>query len=89
MYLTVERLLISGCESFNLIHDSFSVPCNEVDQLNKCVRDSYMELFEGDPLEDWYKQMQMQVSKILTTPTKVIIGDLDLGQVKASTYIFN
>lgn len=89
MYLTVERLLISGCESFNLIHDSFSVPCNEVDQLNKCVRDSYVELFEGDPLEDWYKQMQMQVSKILTTPNKVIVGDLDLGQVKASTYIFN
>jgi hypothetical protein len=48
-----------------------------------------VELFEGDPLEDWYKQMQMQVSKILTTPNKVIVGDLDLGQVKASTYIFN
>jgi hypothetical protein len=58
--------------------------------LNKCVRESYIELFKGNPLEEWYKQVEAQSAcGIPITPASVMVGDLDLEEVMSSEYMFS
>jgi DNA-directed RNA polymerase len=90
MYLTIQKLLAEGVTSFALIHDSFATDCNNVALLNKSVRDSYIELFKGKPLEDWYRQVEAQSAcGIPITPASVMVGDLDLEEVRTSMYMFS
>ena len=91
MMLTVERLANEyGVNSFALIHDSFAVPCTEVEHLNNAVRDSYVELFIAEPLSDWYEQLQSKLPNIkLRHPDEVMLYTLDIQEVWDSNYIFS
>lgn len=89
MFLTVERLAKIGVTDFALVHDSFAVPCNQVDNLNDAVRYSYIELFASNPLEHWYQQLQQQTAEELQHPDTVLIGTLNLSDVINSDYIFS
>jgi len=89
MFLTVEQLANDGISCFSLIHDSFAVNCNAVPQLNKAVRDSYVELFMSIPLIDWYEQLQKQTTEELRHPDEVIMYTLDITDVWKSEFIFS
>ena len=90
MYMTVEKLLAQGVTSFALIHDSFATDCNSVPLLNESVRDSYIGLFKGKPLEEWYNQVEAQSScGIPIKPDSVMVGDLELEEVRISSYLFS
>lgn len=86
MYLTVEKLRKQGVTDFMLIHDSFGVPANDVPLLNDAVRESFVELFETNPLEHWIKQVAE--SKI-DDVKDIMINTLNLDDVLDSTYIFS
>ena len=86
MFRTVERLIDSGVTSFALIHDSYGIHAADTEKLSKEVRESFIELFETEPLKDFVDQ----VAPILTNKVDdVIIGDLDLNEVRNSPYIFS
>jgi DNA-directed RNA polymerase len=86
MYLTVEKCKTQGVDNFMLIHDSFGVPANDVHKLNTAVRESFVELFEGNPLDDWINQ----VSPAHAQGAKdIMINTLDINEVLNSTYIFS
>jgi len=89
LYLTVERLLALGVKDFSLIHDSFGVDCNSVGKLNIALRESFVELFESDPLLNWYQQLQAECDVVLPHPDTVMINTLDLKEVMNSRYIFS
>lgn len=89
MFLTVEQLAKEGISSFSLIHDSFAVPCNAVPQLNKAVRDGYVELFMSAPLIEWYEQLQEQTTTELPHPDTVMLYTLNITDVWESDYIFS
>ncbi len=91
MMLTVERLALDyGVTSFALIHDSFAVPCTEVQHLNNAVRDSYVELFMSEPLAEWYEQLQSKLPNVkLRHPDEVMLYTLDIQDVWESNYIFS
>lgn len=86
MFRTVERLLQRGVTSFALIHDSYGTHAADTEKLAKEVRESYIELFNDNPLYNFVEQ---------TAPFKaleakeMIIGDLDLQEVLNSEYIFS
>jgi len=86
MFRTVERLLASGVSSFALIHDSYGVHAADTEKLAHEVRESYIELFEDNPLYDFTEQ---------TAPFKALeakelpIGDLNIQEVRNSEYIFS
>jgi DNA-directed RNA polymerase len=86
MFRTVERLLSRGVTSFALIHDSYGVHAADTEKLAEEVREAYIELFEGEPLYDFVEQ---------TAPFRameakdIVIGDLDLTEVRNSDYIFS
>jgi len=86
MYLAVEKLREQGVNDFMLIHDSFGVPANDVEKLNVAVRESFVELFEANPLSSWVKQVMPEEAESVND---VMINSLDLEEVKSSTYFFS
>lgn len=86
MYLAVEKMYNWGVKDFMLIHDSFGVPANDVPLLNKAVRESFVELFEGEPLEDWVSQV---VPERVQEAKDILLNTLDMKEVLNSTYIFS
>jgi DNA-directed RNA polymerase len=86
MYLTVEKLRAQGVSNYMLIHDSFGVPPNDVHKLNTAVRESFVELFEGNPLDDWINQVSPEHSK---EAEDIMLNTLDINKVLDSTYIFS
>lgn len=83
---TVSKLAEDGCTSFHLIHDSYGVPINQVINLNKRVREAYVELFETDPLGRWVDQVNKDFKE---SASEIMINDLNLQEVKDSGYIFS
>jgi len=86
MYLTVEKCRAKGVNNYMLIHDSFGVPANDVNKLNNAVRESFVELFEGKPLNSWVSQISPSHTK---EAENIMINTLDIGDVLDSTYIFS
>lgn len=83
---TVLKLKDDGCSSFHLIHDSYGVPVNHVVNLNKRVREAFIEIFETNPLALFLSQVNKDY------PVKaedVMINTLDLKEVLDSKYIFS
>ena len=91
MLLTVERLADEyDVFSYALIHDSFAVPCTEVQHLNNAVRDSYVELFMSVPLAEWHEQLQQKLPNLkLKHPDEVMLYTLNIQDVWESNYIFS
>ena len=83
---TVLKLREDGCKDFHLIHDSYGVPVNQVVNLNKRVREAFIELFLEDPLMKFIQQVHPEVDK---RPQDVMINTLYLGEVADSSYIFS
>ena len=54
----------------------------DMDQLSIELRMHFAEMFKGQPLQDWAKQIGAEV------PDDLIVGDLDLDDVNESTYFF-
>lgn len=83
---TVLRLARLGITKFHMIHDSYGVPARFVGDLNREVRESYIDLFETDPLTNWYYQVKSDHEVL---PEDVMINTLDLQEVRDSHYIFS
>lgn len=83
LYLTVEKLTTN---SYHLIHDSYGVPINAIEELNKAVRDSFIELFSTKPLYKFVKQLGLEDT---FNVDDVMINTLDIKEVADSRYIFS
>ena len=86
MMLTVEKMLDRGCNSFHLIHDSYGVSIQDIENLNICVREAFVELFSSKPLYNFVnKVLPSQIHRV----EEVMIDTLDLNDVYKSKYIFS
>jgi DNA-directed RNA polymerase len=78
----------NGLNSFAVIHDSFGTHACDSDLLAACLRESMVDLYEGDVLGAF----QSEVCGILPTSVKVpqrpSNGALDLNLIKESDYVF-
>lgn len=83
---TVLKLREDGCKDFHLIHDSYGVPVNQVANLNRRVREAFIELFEQEPLKKFIAQVNPEFDK---QAEDVMINTLDLSEVADSEYIFS
>ena len=83
---TVLKLNYDGCRSYHLIHDSYGVPVNQVPNLNKRVRESFVELFKTNPLQTFVNDTNPLYEN---KPCDIMVGDLDLDDVLQSSYIFS
>lgn len=86
LYRTVEKCQEKDRNDFMLIHDSFAMHPNDIPTMNMMVREAYVEIFKGNPLEDWASQLcEDMVPKVQET----MINDLDLDEVLDSPFIFS
>mgnify|MGYP003132929040 FL=1 len=54
----------NGIKSFSCIHDSFGVLAPDVEKMKACVRQSFVDIFDGhNVLEDFCKEISGQVAK--------------------------
>jgi len=83
---TVLKLADAGCEDFHMIHDSYGVPIGHIDNLNKFVRETFIELFKEHPLERFVDTVNDTYE---VTPDQVMINTLELEDVLHSQYIFS
>jgi len=67
---------------FTAIHDCVLARSCDMDEMQSEIRLHFAEMYKGDPLNDWAKQLGLEV------PDGMIIGDLDLDQVNHSHYFF-
>lgn len=76
--------------SFALIHDSYGVHPSEVDTLHRLLREEFINLYQGDWLEEFERQLteQLPADVVALFPERPRLGSLDIESVKDSRYFF-
>lgn len=82
----VNRLREEGVRNVHVIHDSFGVAAPDVPTLNRALRDTFVELYEGDIWSALAADLASQTLADLPAPPGT--GSLDLSQVRQSAYFF-
>uniref|UniRef100_A0A7S0CI71 DNA-directed RNA polymerase n=1 Tax=Proboscia inermis TaxID=420281 RepID=A0A7S0CI71_9STRA len=72
---------------FTAVHDSFWTHAGNIDEMNEILRDSFVDLYDGDVLEDLRESWKLRYPDI-ELPDLPERGDLDIKDVKDSTYFF-
>lgn len=87
LMLTCTRAMQHGIEDFSFVHDEYSTHAANVDILQTCLREAFVQMYEeNDPLWD-FKVFNEDLSEI-TLPDPPVKGTLKLGQVLDSPYFF-
>ncbi|KAL6187852.1 hypothetical protein ACLB2K_039247 [Fragaria x ananassa] len=74
--------------NFAGVHDSYWTHASDVDEMNRILREKFVELYEQPVLENLLKSFQESFPKLIF-PSLPDRGDFDLRQVLGSTYFFN
>ena len=83
---TVGACLDAGMTSFGMVHDSYAVHACHTSQMNKILRDEFVNLYETFSLEDFKNEVESRTGvELPPCPAK---GSLDLSLVKSSAYFF-
>ena len=90
LVLTVNRALDAGITSFAMIHDSYGTHAADCDTLARLLRETFVEIYSRDVLEDFANQIKAQLpldvaEHIPPLPAK---GNLDIQSVLDSRYFF-
>ena len=77
-----------GIESISTVHDCFGVLCCDAIEMNKCIREAFVNMYEKPVLENFRDEIAKMLSpknrlKIPPIPTK---GNLDLNLVLESVF---
>jgi DNA-directed RNA polymerase len=86
MMLTALECEEAGIVDFAAVHDSFGTHPNDVDKMDKLLRETFIEMYSKDILAGLHKQWSLWIGKQLDPPPA--IGSLDLACVAESKYFF-
>ncbi|WP_022684167.1 DNA-directed RNA polymerase [Sphingobium bisphenolivorans] len=81
----------AGIVDLAVIHDSFGTHASETDRLSRILRETFVAMYEGDPLAQFRAELLDQINdeklraKVPPLPSK---GDLDLKSVLDAVYMF-
>ena len=86
LHKTASRVIDEGI-NFTGIHDSFATTPNNLNTLNRILREEFIKIYSNDVLNDIKLQFENQVCAELPEPP--INGDLDIDFVIESEWFFN
>jgi DNA-directed RNA polymerase len=86
LMLAVDQAAAEGVSAFGLIHDSYATHAANMDVLARAARSAFVRLYTEPVLDRLREQFATQTAEEL--PPVPPMGDLDLGQVHASTFFF-
>lgn len=87
LQLTVHRMKQAGIQSFSMIHDSFGTHAAYVDLMRDLLRESAADMYSGDYLTSWKESVEEYSGVDLPEPPAC--GELDIEEVRKSTYFFS
>lgn len=76
-----------GIKHFMLIHDCFGCPVSQAAELLSTLKETFIELYETDPLKAFRDALQEQTEEPL--PELPAEGAWDINEIKKSTYSFS
>lgn len=81
-----------GIDSLAVIHDSFGTHAAKTDELAEILRQTFIDLYEGNPLvafrESVLEQLDDYPDLMKQIPALPDQGDLDLGTITQARYMF-
>ncbi|WP_018868302.1 MULTISPECIES: DNA-directed RNA polymerase [unclassified Thioalkalivibrio] len=88
MRATVRRCWSEGVRSFGLVHDSYGTHAGNAWALAKYLREEFVGLYSEDVLEEFRRQMALQLGDVEAIPDVPPKGTLDLSLVLDSAFFF-
>lgn len=76
-----------GCQDFLMVHDSYGVHPHLVDDLHTVIRETAIELFSGDVLQEWHVYVSQKAGVVLPPPPER--GDYDIMELTDATFFFS
>lgn len=91
LMLTVNRMKDAGHNSFAMIHDSYGSHAADVDSMNLIIRNTFVEMYTVDILEEFRDQIVEQLPEEMRDQVEPIPlkGNLDLQGILESEFFFS
>lgn len=89
MFLTVERASLAGVTHFQMIHDSFGTHAADMPVLAQVLRESYIQILQGNPLQDLRAELQSSLPEGVELPEVPERGSVDISTLMDSKYFFS
>ena len=87
MILCLQKLIEWGIESFSMIHDSYGVAAPDVNLMRTAIKETFYDIHKCNQLDRFKLDIEEQLrTRLPSTPE---VGDLDIGLVLESDYLFS
>jgi DNA-directed RNA polymerase len=88
LFLTVNAAHEEGLSAFSLIHDSYGTHAADMDTLNRCLREQFVEIYR----HDWFASIQAEFEALAGDDVELAPpperGDFDIDEVLRSDFFF-
>ena len=89
VHLALEKSKASGLNQFCTIHDCFGSPAAHIEEFIGYVKESFVDMYSKNLLEDLYQQAVEQLDDPDKLPIPPDIGDFDVCEVLLAPYVFS
>ncbi len=88
MMRTVLYARRAGVSNLSMVHDSYGTTAAEAPVLARELRNAWVDVFEGDPLQEFADQVKQSLPEGTELPETPEKGTLDIQEIKNSLYFF-
>ena len=89
VHLALDKSNKQGLKNFTTIHDCFGSTAADIEEFISCVKQSFVEMYTSNVLDDLYDQSVMQLDKPRKLPTPPDLGEFNICKVLDALYVFS
>ena len=89
VHLALQKSKQKGLSNITTIHDCFGSDASSIEQFISCVKESFVQMYSSNVLDDLYDQAVQQVKKPRRLPTPPDPGDFNICEVLLAPYVFS
>jgi len=89
VHLALEKSHQRGLKNFTTIHDCFGSTAADIEEFISCVKQSFVEMYTSNVLDDLYGQSVIQLDKPQKLPTPPDLGEFNICEVLGAPYVFS
>ena len=89
VHLALHKSKEKGLTNFTTIHDCFGSTAADIQEFISCVKESFVEMYTDNVLDNLYDQAVQQLDKPRRLPTPPDPGDFNICEVLLAPYVFS
>jgi len=89
VHLALEKSHKKGLKNITTIHDCFGSDASSIEEFISSVKESFVEMYTFNVLDDLYDQSVQQLDKPRKLPTPPDLGDFNICEVLDALYVFS